>query len=572
MTGAAGRAARYLGALLNPSIRAPGDLGRGEPAIRVWVEEPGHAPPGRPTHRSEGMYYYDVPLPDIDASVEPAAFARVEAVDRAAQRKSWVPYEGPRGGKGWKNLDSGDVSYDDQPPGETVEPTEPSPDDPLREGDRVLLQYDGEIHPGEVIGESSDPIPNTEAAMQTIEEYEAAGEPIDDLDELTEAIWEAGEYGIAGVPALGGAPPDAGSREELAEAMAEATTSRVVVQDDRNNWRFGADGSGVADGMDVLSFGQSESDQRDPDDVPLDSPDSIAYAIDGQDSVDASLNKAAEALTETGADTVYEALRESSEFSPEAAAGMLMESHGSGQTSEGHTLTLEAREGDAREVWNEFEKQAGEETARRVRSAASGWEGSMYEDGRAAPLVDLAVDETGNDTVPEYAEGGAAGLPEVDEKDREAVERFRDFATEKMREAFGDEVPVFRGFSRSPHGGTPSEGTGVVDRMEEAKESGEGARIEHRPAESWSTNPDTASLYADTSGAVVSHTIPVEDVVMSSVVGRPHVGEEDTVVQHEGPAEYDPGDIHIKADDEGAGERRETKARMRLRAVEEVQS
>jgi hypothetical protein len=456
------------------------------------------------------MYYYDVPLADIDnASVEPAAFVRVEPADRtngdvALRDKSWVPYEGPRGGNGWKNLDTGDVSYDDDPPGETVEPTEPSPDDPLAEGDRVLLQYDGEVHAGEVVREYPD--------------------------------------------------------------------GEVMVQDDRSNWRLEPDEPEQIDGaMEVVSFGQPESDQRDPDDAPLDSPDSIAYAIDGQDSVDASLEKAAEALAETDTDTVYEALRESSEFSPESAAGMMMESHGSGQTNEGHTLTLEAREGDAREVWNEFEKQAGEETARRARSAASGWEASMYRDGRAAPLIDLATDETGNDTMPEYAEGGAAGPPGVDQKDREAVERFSDFATEKMREAFGDEVPVFRGFSKNPHRGTPSEGTDVVDRMEQAKESGEGARIEHRPAESWSTNPDTASLYADTSGAVVSSTIPVEDVVMSSVVGQPHAVEGDTVVQHEGPVEYDPGDIHVKADDEETGERRETKARMRLRAVEEVQ-
>lgn len=34
--------------------------------------------------------------------------------------KSWVPYEGPQGGKGWRNVDSGEVIYGDEPPGEAA--------------------------------------------------------------------------------------------------------------------------------------------------------------------------------------------------------------------------------------------------------------------------------------------------------------------------------------------------------------------------------------------------------------------------------------------------------------------
>ena len=35
--------------------------------------------------------------------------------------KEWVPYQGPRGGSGWKNADSGEVVYEDEPPGQTVD-------------------------------------------------------------------------------------------------------------------------------------------------------------------------------------------------------------------------------------------------------------------------------------------------------------------------------------------------------------------------------------------------------------------------------------------------------------------
>jgi hypothetical protein len=36
----------------------------------------------------------------------------------AAEYKEWVPYEGPRGGDGWRNTDTQEIVYDDDPPGE----------------------------------------------------------------------------------------------------------------------------------------------------------------------------------------------------------------------------------------------------------------------------------------------------------------------------------------------------------------------------------------------------------------------------------------------------------------------
>jgi len=37
-----------------------------------------------------------------------------------ADTKSWVPYRGPQGGEGWQNADTGEVVYDDEPPGEII--------------------------------------------------------------------------------------------------------------------------------------------------------------------------------------------------------------------------------------------------------------------------------------------------------------------------------------------------------------------------------------------------------------------------------------------------------------------
>jgi hypothetical protein len=35
----------------------------------------------------------------------------------ATETKKWVPYEGPEGGDGWRNTDTDEVIYDDEPPG-----------------------------------------------------------------------------------------------------------------------------------------------------------------------------------------------------------------------------------------------------------------------------------------------------------------------------------------------------------------------------------------------------------------------------------------------------------------------
>jgi len=55
---------------------------------------------------------YWVPDEDDDPAVDGDPFGALEG------KASWVPYEGPKGGTGWRNAETGDVVYDDEPPGE----------------------------------------------------------------------------------------------------------------------------------------------------------------------------------------------------------------------------------------------------------------------------------------------------------------------------------------------------------------------------------------------------------------------------------------------------------------------
>jgi len=526
----------------------PGD----EPSERNRVGRVSEAPEGAVVKCDDGgLYYTNKGIDEADHRplVEVLNDPDEPTTNSLALKGQWIPYEGPRGGRGWKDTETGEVVYQDEAPGLTVGDT---PDDnPMSEGDVVMLEYDGDRHYGRVVAEAGD--------------------------------------------------------------------GSVRVRDDRNVWTLEPDEPDPYGGdMHVVNLGDPESDQQDPDEVPLEDPDDIAYAIDNQDTLDGSLDKAAEALAEgAGTDSVYQALQRSSELNASSATDMMMNTHGVGETEAG-SVGLDAGQGDRRELGEAFADALDDKESSAVMSAVSGWTGMMYQDERTAPLIQAAMEDTGNETMPEYAGSQSAAMAGVDEADKEAVRKASEFTTERLREAFGDEVAVFRGMSETPHQGTPSEGTGIAERLSAAsKESfddlkegdlmlvedermpgpavaeyrggddasfdaelvdrigsrereydggaavfGEGAEIEHRPAESWSLNPETARLYAG-SGAVVQTTIDVEDAMVSSSTGGISPTEEDTVVRHDGPAEYDSSDIY----DMSSGDSLEHTSKMRLEAI-----
>jgi len=57
---------------------------------------------------------------EFDEIMEGGAGASSEAAESAVA-KLWVPYEGPRGGEGYKDLETGRIEYSREPPGETAE-------------------------------------------------------------------------------------------------------------------------------------------------------------------------------------------------------------------------------------------------------------------------------------------------------------------------------------------------------------------------------------------------------------------------------------------------------------------
>ena len=472
--------------------------------------------------------------------------------------KAWLPYEGPQGGTGWKNAETGDVRYTDEPPGETIEPEEPSPDSPMEVGDRVLLRYEDDTHAGEVVAQSSDPLPDEEWTRRMLDNF-MDGETVEDfggIDGLVDAVWEAGEYSIDGMPEFSAPPPDGiEDTDDLVEAMMTLTSPSVRVKDDRNVWTFDAHDSEKYGGdMQILNLGHPESDRIEPEDADPRDPDQFAWALSEVQIEDAA-GMVVDAVDEVGVGPVMEAIEESDQSARLMSSEIVREFQSAGVSGGGvvepdplkdHTDPM--REELTQEVLDDSE-------ASTWRGARGGWQGSMYDDSRTEPLVAHAMDSTGNQTMPEYTMAAPSIIQDrPSDASKAAIEKASDFTTEKLREAFGDEVTVWRGLSENPHRGTPSEGTGVVGALREAEETGQQAEIEHRPAESWSLSFDTAKLYAS-GGAVVETTVPVEDIMLSSSAGTLDAVEDDTVVQHEGKAAYGPDQI-TTGDDLNAPETR----------------
>lgn len=89
-----------------------------------------HAP-GVPHAESSGFWAFD-------ASDFPEASARVSDME-LFEDGNWTPYEGERGGRGWKNSATGEVVYQDEKPGDSGSASGDAPDrDPAADASRAV--------------------------------------------------------------------------------------------------------------------------------------------------------------------------------------------------------------------------------------------------------------------------------------------------------------------------------------------------------------------------------------------------------------------------------------------------
>lgn len=326
--------------------------------------------------------------------------------------------------------------------------------------------------------------------------------------------------------------------------------------------------------------------------------------------VSAGVSNAGEAtveLLDAGADPSEVATALTDEFSATAqlSSNILQNAGGEVESHRGKPLALKGGpvHNFRREADEKFQATHPSDYKDTVREALNDWKGSMFTPN-TAPLFQHAAELTGNETIPEIGETGDESLfdgdeltpvdghtieegarveiegmdsqgvvseysepadralveiqgygnvfdHDVDDRQRDAIEAKHEQTTEAFREAFGDTITVFRGISEAANY-TSAEGTSVSAKMREAKDRGEAFTLGHRTCESWTTDPDYASLYSShENGVLLKREIPVERVVAASHTTRGLAYNEfEVIVAHDEEATYDPDQIHIGDADE----------------------
>lgn len=137
---------------------------------------------------------------DLDAFFQKES----EADAGSGEDVTWVPYQGPQGGDGWQNVDTGEVVYDDKPPGadptldeylesdldELLDAIEGAFGESIRDNIEALMEEAGESSP-EALREVFQEEANAEQLQQLVEEI--TGEEIGGGDSVQDAIEEYSE-------------------------------------------------------------------------------------------------------------------------------------------------------------------------------------------------------------------------------------------------------------------------------------------------------------------------------------------------------------------------------------------
>ena len=134
--------------------------------------------------------------------------------DGPAHKASWVPYEGPRGGSGYKNADTGEVTYDDSPPGGEVDQA-------------AIEQMEGSVA-NRLQGASRDDL--EEAYREMVGETPASGAGDGEL--AREIVDEVDEHRLAGLAQDMGAEVGAAAGSSGAIETSGTTTADAVAEGD----------------------------------------------------------------------------------------------------------------------------------------------------------------------------------------------------------------------------------------------------------------------------------------------------------------------------------------------------
>ena len=189
-----------------------------------------------------------------------------------------------------------------------------------------------------------------------------------------------------------------------------------------------------------------------------------------------------------------------------------------GDMEEGETQSLARPVGYDEDAGKEFKQKYNKKDYRKAEYPLKKWgEGEMYT-STTAPLVQLAAELTGNNQIPSRNDAEGILDEEVDQERKELIENLMEMDREKIKQKFGDSIPVYRGLSANPSMWHDDQKTNYTDaeKAAETVDQGLSIELEHGPVESWTTNPVEATRFADDDGIIIQDEISVDEILASA--------------------------------------------------------
>lgn len=175
---------------------------------------------------------------------------------------------------------------------------------------------------------------------------------------------------------------------------------------------------------------------------------------------------------------------------------------------------------DYRDIEGEFRREHGSKEASIVSSILGSWTSGDLFTEETAPMIQLAGELTGNSNIHQRDEDIEEELfnTDITSEEKEAIRDYMNFDREKIKEKFGEEIPVFRGLDSTPSSWEDNEELDLedYDNLEDGVHNGQDIEMEHSCVESWSTNPIEALRFADDGGIILRDWMNVDEVLGSA--------------------------------------------------------
>lgn len=190
----------------------------------------------------------------------------------------------------------------------------------------------------------------------------------------------------------------------------------------------------------------------------------------------------------------------------------------------------------------DFRNEYSSESYFKSKTPLKEWvKGNLF-NSKTAPLVQLAAEKSGNSNIHTREEGVEEEVlnQDVDDADIEALEDYMEFDRERIREKFGDRLPVFRGLKPDPATWQDPDKLDIegVEGVIEAVEQGEDVELEHSCLESWSTNPIEAVRFSKGGGIIIQDWMDVDEVLASATSSGSFVADQAEYIRmHENETE-----------------------------------